>query len=311
MLSLKQIGTICFAFIFSIFSTNLFATDPNIAASATTANCDNATLETYSGSSNLQANWEANKINLTWYSDDTQITDVQSAATSCNYDSGLTVPSTPPTKTGYTFNGWKVRGLPEGYTHLEYIQSNGAQYIDTGVKGDLNTKAAIKFVMTGSGSNVWYGIFGARQSSSSNAFNLWAPLKLATGQLGVNYSSKGPIYSDVTYAIGIPYVVELSKNGLYINNKSTTISNPASFTTPSNIYLFDISGGGTQTSGTSVNRKMIGKIYYFRLYSNNTLVREFIPAKNSSNVVGMYDTVSKTFFTNAGSGSFTAGPVVQ
>ena len=71
---LKQIGTICFAFLFFMFSTNLFATDPNIAADATTANCDNATLETYSGTSNLQANWTPNPISLSWYNENTKMT---------------------------------------------------------------------------------------------------------------------------------------------------------------------------------------------------------------------------------------------
>ncbi len=93
-------ASIIFAFLFSIFSTNLFATDPNIPAGATSASCDNSTLNTYSGTSNLQANWQANQINLAWYSDGTQITTVQDAAKTCTYDGSLSVPSNPPTKVG-------------------------------------------------------------------------------------------------------------------------------------------------------------------------------------------------------------------
>ena len=33
--------------------------------------------------------------------------------------------------------------LPSGYTELEYIESTGTQYIDTGLKGNLNTKVEI------------------------------------------------------------------------------------------------------------------------------------------------------------------------
>ena len=89
-----------------MFANSSFAS--GITADATNASCDNATLETYSGSSNLQANWQANTINLHWYNGDT-ILDVQDAADTCNYDGTLTVPSTPPTRTGYTFNGWTLR----------------------------------------------------------------------------------------------------------------------------------------------------------------------------------------------------------
>ena len=45
-----------------------------------------------------------------------------------------------------------------------------------------------------------------------------------------------------------------------------------------------------------------------KINNNGTLVRDFIPAKNASGVVGMYDTVSGQFFTNQGSGDFIAGP---
>lgn len=38
---------------------------------------------------------------------------------------------------------------------------------------------------------------------------------------------------------------------------------------------------------------------------NNT---NFIPCKNSPDEIGSYDMVSQSFFVNAGSGSFVAGP---
>lgn len=38
------------------------------------------------------------------------------------------------------------------------------------------------------------------------------------------------------------------------------------------------------------------------------LIHDFVPCKNSSNEVGLYDTINKVFYSNAGSGSFVAGP---
>ena len=39
--------------------------------------------------------------------------------------------------------------------------------------------------------------------------------------------------------------------------------------------------------------------------------RSFVPAlRNSDNKPGMYDTVTGTFYTNAGSGEFSVGPAV-
>ena len=79
-----------------------------IASNSVSAPCTNNTLETYSGNSNLSADWQPNEIQLRWYNNNT-LMDVQSAANTCIYDDALNVPSTAPTRTGYTFAGWTVR----------------------------------------------------------------------------------------------------------------------------------------------------------------------------------------------------------
>ena len=107
MLSPKQIGTICFAIFSFVFSAPLFATD--IPSFVSTADCKNNPLQTYSGTSNLQADWQANTIQLHWYNGDTEIQNVPSESQSCVYDGTLTPPATIPTKTGYTFKGWRVK----------------------------------------------------------------------------------------------------------------------------------------------------------------------------------------------------------
>lgn len=50
----------------------------------------------------------------------------------------------------------------------------------------------------------------------------------------------------------------------------------------------------------------------FKIYNNTTLQRNFVPCyRISDGEIGVYDTVSNTFFTNAGSGSFLRGPDVN
>ena len=88
------------------FTTDSFAS--GIASNAASAPCTNNTLETYSGNSNLQADWQPNTIDLRWYNGNT-LMNVQSAANTCVYDGALTIPSTAPSRTGYTFAGWQVR----------------------------------------------------------------------------------------------------------------------------------------------------------------------------------------------------------
>ena len=110
MPSLKQIGTICFLTIFFISPT--FADDEPTTPTlipASDPGCNQAVLNTTSGSAALEAIYTANTINTTWYSDGVQL-EVDNAATSCTYDTEMTLP-TNPTKAGYEFNGWKIRCL--------------------------------------------------------------------------------------------------------------------------------------------------------------------------------------------------------
>jgi hypothetical protein len=59
---------------------------------------------TINASTTCTAQWTQNTINVSWYDGDTLISD----DISCSYGGDLDLP-TPPTKTGYTFLGWKLR----------------------------------------------------------------------------------------------------------------------------------------------------------------------------------------------------------
>lgn len=56
--------------------------------------------------------------------------------------------------------------LPEGYTALEYIQSSGTQYIDTGRKLTQDSDITIDFKLINNNKSV--GILGSRESAAKN-----------------------------------------------------------------------------------------------------------------------------------------------
>ena len=79
----------------------------------------------------------AETINLHWLNDNgTTYTE-----STCTVNDDLIIPTTPPTKYGYTFTGWGL--LP--FTPIEYLESTGTQYIDTGVIADENTQIQLNF----------------------------------------------------------------------------------------------------------------------------------------------------------------------
>ena len=299
--TVKSFACTC-GFVLSFLSTlfvfiSLSFADPNIAASSSSSTCKNSTLETYSGTSNLSANWGANTINLHWYADENATTELTGSGipTSCVYDGALTPPpvSSIPQKTGYTFAGWKVRGLPDGYTKLQYIQSSGTQYISTGitVSSGVSVKAVIE---GGQGDNGV--VFSFDQDYTGSFVKEYNNLFCGAGKCFEPSNRKTIVYSSWTGNSGsITQTVEI--NGV---SKSYTSSRGYS--------ILDIFRGRNWNAADSF---WVGKIYGFSMYKNGKAILNLVPAKNSNNVVGMYDTVTKTFFTNSGTGSFTAGPVVQ
>ncbi len=116
LLSLKQIGTICFIIFFPIIS---------IADNITTspANCNSTTLNTSTGPATLNADWEANEIQLRWYNNNTLMD--SPGDNTCTYDETFATAGTSSTMTrpGYNFMGWRVR--PEMDFSTIQINTNG------------------------------------------------------------------------------------------------------------------------------------------------------------------------------------------
>ena len=105
MPSLKQIGTICFLSIISISPT--FADNETPSYITNASNCNQGVLQTDTGPAALEANYSANRINTTWYSDGTALSG-NGVPSSCTYDAAL-VPPTPDSRPGYAFGGWKIK----------------------------------------------------------------------------------------------------------------------------------------------------------------------------------------------------------
>ena len=186
--------------------------------------------------------------------------------------------------------------LPEGYTELEYIESSGTQYIDTGFKPDQNTRVTLKINAEANLDDVH--IFGARESMSGNAFNV-----CVTGGL-VWRSDYGLNRLEIPNAqIQGPISIDKDKNKCTID--SIQASNPsASFSVSFPAYIFATNTGGSPTTPASIS------LSECKIYDNGTLIREYLPCKSQNGEVGLYDLISSQFYGNVGTGSFIAGPEV-
>ena len=67
------------------------------------------------------------------------------------------------------------------------------------------------------------------------------------------------------------------------------------------MYIFALNEEGSLKNLSGEKR-----LYSFRIYDGATLVRDFIPCKNPSGVVGLYEIVEGKFYQNKGTGEFIA-----
>lgn len=185
--------------------------------------------------------------------------------------------------------------LPTGYTQVEYIQSSGTQYIDTGFKPDQNTMIEADIAYLGTAGD---NIAGVR-NSSSDAINRFGLITFGSAK------KIGAFFRDSSIqAITLDnkkHKYNLSKNGLYVDFILYGSSNSGSFACSYNYILFGFNNGSNGIVYTK------SRVYACKIYNSGTLVRNLIPAKNSSGTIGLYDLVNNAFYTNAGSGTFTAG----
>ena len=202
--------------------------------------------------------------------------------------------------------GGTKQGLPDGYTQLEYAESTGTQYIDLGYKGNGTTKIEVKFKYhtatsaTGSGR-----VFGSRTTSSSNAFAIGTSSGVVSATANKVFwcydAQSFFVVDDPAFPVEDWQTVVFSATEHTLNGVSYGDDyNVVEFETPQNLKLFGFDNGGTMGYGQV-------DIAYCRLWDNGVLVRDLVPAKNSSNVIGMYDRVSGQFLTNQGTGDFVAG----
>lgn len=195
-----------------------------------------------------------------------------------------------------TFNYKKKDSQNMQLTKVNYIESTGTQYIDTGVKPSNSTKVDIKFMY-----NSLNGfVYGSRTSSSGSDAHEF--IINASGLVFPQFDGQHSEVSSSYNKIGEEYILSNSQSGAYINGNLIKSYNTATFSSKHSMFLF-----GLNQNGTVEYRKFIVRLYYCKIYNGDTLVRDFVPVIDGSNIACLYDRVEKKCYYNAGTGTFSYG----
>ena len=197
--------------------------------------------------------------------------------------------------------------LPKGYTQLDYIESTGTQYIDTGINADYKLSLEIKLTDI---LNAQKHMGAIRNNGNGTYTRHHFQTKNSNTQGSVVY------YVDTSYyrlkntseqTNPHIYNIDLYNNTVQFDNEEPITITKTNFDTELNYWLF------WRNRNESLGQQDKGnfRIYYCKMYIGNELVRNFIPCyRNSDNEAGLYDLVNDVFYTNQGTGNFTQGNVL-
>ena len=179
----------------------------------------------------------------------------------------------------YSFN-WE-----EFYQPIEYIESTGTQYIDTGYYPKLNKTK----IVADAEKEVSKSIFGA----GSNIFTF-------TGGSTDHYAYYGgptAVRTNVAYTDRHLYIMD--KNNVYIDDTSCGTRTLSDAISSLSLYIFGRNvGNNLSDAGTH-------KLYGLKIFEDNKPLYNFIPViRKVDQKPGLFDLVENKFYCNAGTSEF-------
>lgn len=189
-----------------------------------------------------------------------------------------------------------LKQAEDNYTFVDYIESTGTQYIDTGVRFKEPYLFTAKMQVTGN-SGGYDGAFGSRNTTGDTAKSPFV-FAYTNNRLRLNFVTGT---SDLFKSFSSVHTIKCKRNYLSIDGVEETYSASSINAQNYSFYLFNVNNAGNPLANG-----MIGKVYYATITDAGAGNRYLIPCLNSSNTPIMLDLMTMTEFENAGTGSFNA-----
>lgn len=175
---------------------------------------------------------------------------------------------------------------------VEYLESTGTQYIDTGVIPQNTQDYDLKYSLNNITDNMV--VLGSRSSGTYSSSLNQVYINFNKNQetqniyqgvlyLGTQKNLLGAVQKDTIYTKNFNYIE-------YSGNFNNNASKP--------FFLCALNNVGNPAAYFK------GKIYSCKIHNNGALIRDFIPALDNNNVACLFDKVTNTFFYNKGTGDF-------
>lgn len=204
--------------------------------------------------------------------------------------------------------------IPSNVNFVEYLESSGTQYIDTGILVSLDLGMYLKGIYRG----VTGWILGTRNANTIDS----ATVSLVSSSGSVNYKychkSFGSYHSYNEYSISNNYVyeerisvIDLSVGKAFLQTGKTSVniggridkaSNATTTTYP--IVLFGVNTSGTITMGNKVTLCRV-------VFTEHCVpIADYLPCLDGNGVACMWENVAGEYVYNDGSGDFAYGNTI-
>ena len=189
---------------------------------------------------------------------------------------------------------------------LEYIETSGGQYIDTGYIVKPNTSLVMRCNVQAQ--YQFPAPFGVRASAGNQAFCYFARYDVDSSA-GISFGSGELIISqplsvynndiEITFTNSTFTIKNVTTDELLVNFPFTQMG---ALSQTLSLYLFTVNERGHDIGRVCWTNM---KLYSCEIYEDETLVKSYLPMLDDSMVPCLYESVNKETFYNAGSGSFT------
>ena len=185
-------------------------------------------------------------------------------------------------------------GLPNTYTQLQYVESNGSQYIDTGYIISTSTDI-VEMTFECIGTTIYKWLFGEHDNNARFGLGVGD----GANKRNVAYGSTTYKVNDVLFYNSL-HNFRADSTGVFIDNNK--IANYSNFSSTSTLALFCLNNDGF-VNGTAA------RIQSYKHTRNGVALIDLVPViRNSDDKAGFYDFVSESFVGSATSTDLIPGP---
>ena len=187
------------------------------------------------------------------------------------------------------------------YEPLDYLESDGASYIDTGIlpSADLRIIARFKHASTTSIDDaerqyIW-GAFTTADGATESRYQFYY------GGTGNSFAGYGDAYRTFNLTVDADeHTASINSGTFLFDNVGQFVLESEAFESPNPIYLFACNENGTADHYS--NGMQIKAVSFYR---GNTLIARFVPRlRKTDGMLGMFDQIGGAFYPNQGTGKF-------